>query len=1219
MALSGYRLATAAAGTNWTTPTNAFSSDDSYAIYNNTTQDFLRLTTFGFALPDNAIIRGFEVWIEGNGTSATATDRDIELFLTKDGSTSVGTVKDLTLNQTTDTVQLAGGASDLWGTTWDLAEVNATTFGVLVRDNDTTAAALNIDQVILRVYYDFGIRGEWDVDYDDKEIIHVDSYVDYDGGSGGTAPADEDVIYDSTSGAIGRLLGVSNASVLAFGTMVMGEQHDGSFADNDSLEICSYVDFDAEANGGVSELDIGKTFTASGSGTRTGTIRHVRSDGSTGRIWWDVTGQGGTAVVDNDTITIDGTSRTVTASAAETTNAWTGAVNGAEITQTQGYLDYDAETVAFEAASGSGRIRDTLGFQHNMCVLDTTSDATAMLVDDREDPNATDTGRFFLTDILGTFGNNNVIIALEEVDYDAEVSPGFAIGDTVGDADSGATHTWAVRRLIDNGTTGTLYLERLTGSARFANNDGIFVVGEGAGEEAFANGAQRVRVGSATINGTLTASNVQWPGSHLYSDIQDQLDELINLDDQVALSAQVLDQQYTGINTWLVPYHSTRRMKKGALNEIGTVGGADKDAIFTNYFHLGSLASAQNIYVEQIDVDGVRTVLEQFWDAGSHDILVRNRNKNLPLDGGITTHYIRPFGELYDFFALSPQGLRNPIPLNTASDANNATAYATVRDTSTYHGMEIVWASHTISFDTGTGTGLAPGDVIFNTTANQAVMCARIPDSLVSGTDLHVGTHGQDISGWGDGEVLDLLDYVDFDGQASQFILGEAIENQTDTWNATVRWVQQFGNSRGRIWFSGASGSLSNDDTIRLDGAGATRATADGTPVTVGTWAAQTNGATPETADNTVLKDIGQGGDQPYNVVVQMNGATMETLYEWLKFITEERAGSLTDPGAFLYPNNIETEGRLYQKADSTYGAADLVKVAPFGTFAGGSFFGARGVFVENMDSTDVQSYQLIDAAGTTRNPPNFQAVAVSGLVVGDRVAVFRRAFTDGVSLTYNDDGGGGNSEITRSTGSFIRDGHIAGETITVSGTASNNDSFTVLSVSALTIVLDGIVLSDEGPVASDLVGSAIDKETFQGAASGNNLGDGDFVVQESLPTDLPSSGTIVIVNTNGSEVSSGGYEYQIAYTSYTGSTFTLSGTLPQTFDGDARVYVPLLLRTAASTTESQTIIFDAGVGTFPIKSRVRKKGILPFEVDGDFTSSGASVAAIRTPDTIVE
>ncbi len=59
-----------------------------------------------------------------------------------------------------------------------------------------------------------------------------------------------------------------------------------------------------------------------------------------------------------------------------------------------------------------------------------------------------------------------------------------------------------------------------------------------------------------------------------------------------------------------------------------------------------------------------------------------------------------------------------------------------------------------------------------------------------------------------------------------------------------------------------------------------------------------------------------------------------------------------------------------------------------FGTFAGGTFFGARGVWLENYDAADAKNFQLIDAAGVTQTPPNTIAIKVTGVVIGDRVLV---------------------------------------------------------------------------------------------------------------------------------------------------------------------------------------------------------------------------------------
>ena len=147
-------LGTAAAGTNWTDPTNALSSDDAHAVYNTTTQDDLIVTAYSNVVPSRATILGIEVIVEGNGASGTAAQRQIQLGLTKDGSALAGARNTgVQLPQTTDAEVTSGSSSFLWGTTWTPAELNASTFGVMLRDNDVTAAALNIDAVTVKVYY----------------------------------------------------------------------------------------------------------------------------------------------------------------------------------------------------------------------------------------------------------------------------------------------------------------------------------------------------------------------------------------------------------------------------------------------------------------------------------------------------------------------------------------------------------------------------------------------------------------------------------------------------------------------------------------------------------------------------------------------------------------------------------------------------------------------------------------------------------------------------------------------------------------------------------------------------------------------------------------------------------------------------------------------------------------------------------------------------------
>lgn len=98
--------------------------------------------------------------------------------------------------------------------------------------------------------------------------------------------------------------------------------------------------------------------------------------------------------------------------------------------------------------------------------------------------------------------------------------------------------------------------------------------------------------------------------------------------------------------------------------------------------------------------------------------------------------------------------------------------------------------------------------------------------------------------------------------------------------------------------------------------------------------------------------------------------------YNWLRW--KCRRENASDIG-----NGVE--GRFYRYINAAYAET---KQAPFGTFAGGKFFGARGVLLTNI--TDSNNRQLIDSAGVTRTPPTTVAITVTGTQANDRVLVAR-------------------------------------------------------------------------------------------------------------------------------------------------------------------------------------------------------------------------------------
>ncbi len=134
----------------------------------------------------------------------------------------------------------------------------------------------------------------------------------------------------------------------------------------------------------------------------------------------------------------------------------------------------------------------------------------------------------------------------------------------------------------------------------------------------------------------------------------------------------------------------------------------------------------------------------------------------------------------------------------------------------------------------------------------------------------------------------------------------------------------------------------------------------------------------------TVSKNLNNGnGAKNYDLVISQavpGTYTVQQMYEYLQYITERgmTSTSLTNG----------TQGQLFLGLTGY----TPIAAAPFGTFAGGKFFGAQGVWLDtaSLKTTDLQNYQLIADDGSSQIPPNIVSVAVNSVVSGDRVFVAR-------------------------------------------------------------------------------------------------------------------------------------------------------------------------------------------------------------------------------------
>lgn len=129
-----------------------------------------------------------------------------------------------------------------------------------------------------------------------------------------------------------------------------------------------------------------------------------------------------------------------------------------------------------------------------------------------------------------------------------------------------------------------------------------------------------------------------------------------------------------------------------------------------------------------------------------------------------------------------------------------------------------------------------------------------------------------------------------------------------------------------------------------------------------------------------VSKDIGDGGGaQPYSAVIDGGGNSALAVYRYLKYIARRENTTAVDS-----PENT-TAGRFYRYANAAYAEK---KSAPFGTFAGGIFFGAQGIWLENI--SDPNNRELLDDNAVPRTPPVSITFAVTSVASGDRVLVAR-------------------------------------------------------------------------------------------------------------------------------------------------------------------------------------------------------------------------------------
>lgn len=151
-----YKVPTAVSeGTNWTSWTVATinSSNDTRATYSNAGQNWATATNFSIGATTGGTVDSILVRIEGNGAGNPPSSRSIDVQLVISGSRTGDIVAQSMDKNTDNTYTLRGSTNALWNTAATIAQVNATNFGLSIRDTDTGTDELRIDMVEISVWW----------------------------------------------------------------------------------------------------------------------------------------------------------------------------------------------------------------------------------------------------------------------------------------------------------------------------------------------------------------------------------------------------------------------------------------------------------------------------------------------------------------------------------------------------------------------------------------------------------------------------------------------------------------------------------------------------------------------------------------------------------------------------------------------------------------------------------------------------------------------------------------------------------------------------------------------------------------------------------------------------------------------------------------------------------------------------------------------------------
>lgn len=414
-------------------------------------------------------------------------------------------------------------------------------------------------------------------------------------------------------------------------------------------------------------------------------------------------------------------------------------------------------------------------------------------------------------------------------------------------------------------------------------------------------------------------------------------------------------------------------------NDTQTAAATTGEMIWSNLFTLGNIEANTTIHVAQNNTVISNAELSGsgfWWSAGHIDVLILTTDQSTLIDRGLLTFYARQYSKRYSYYVADASlGGRTPIPLATSDDPNNETGHRqmvlstsndafavgdVIQDDSdaTIQGVVTSYDSGTntlqyyligslTDFSAGTGTfasvspGTGTGTAVNSTSVGPAALAMTITFGLDQTFDIDNDTTNEDYS-----IVIDLANSISLSDMNERL---KYITRRGETTTLDGIEGQQYIGIDYRVDYTTITGTIAEGSTI-------TQTLADSTIATSEVVAHNT------TDDYLMLRDtrgtLETGGGATYLGIDGSNNVTMSS-----------GATAITIAPSLEHP---------------------------FGLFAGGKFFGARGVVLDNVPAADANNYQVVDNDGISKSPPLSVALVVTGVVQNTQCYV-----VDSVPTTY--------------------------------------------------------------------------------------------------------------------------------------------------------------------------------------------------------------------------